>query len=86
MHINKQTVDTWICLMDSYITSNAGVLDRFAITQRSHVVRGVDAWALAGRAGILQLAYADPKIIDAHIQTALERIFPNATFLDKKRY
>ena len=47
---------------------------------------GRDAWSIAHRAGIVRDAYADREIVDAHIQTALEKIFPNADFLDKKIY
>lgn len=48
------------------------------------VLLGRDAWTIAHRAGITQLAYKDPSIHDAHIQTALQKIFPNVKFLDKK--
>lgn len=51
------------------------------------VDRGVDAWAVAHSAGLTREAYDMGRDInDAHIQTALEKIFPNAYFKDKKRY
>jgi hypothetical protein len=50
------------------------------------VKTGVDAWAVAHRSGITKEAYEDANVYDAHIQTALERIFPNAVFKDKKVY
>lgn len=50
------------------------------------VKTGSDAWAIASRSGILHVAYQDRSVTDAHIQTALEAIFPNAVFKDRKRY
>lgn len=50
------------------------------------VKTGSDAWAIASRCGILEEAYRDRDIVDAHIQTALQKIFPNAVFKDAKRY
>jgi hypothetical protein len=47
---------------------------------------GRDAWAAASLCGILRDAYSDNAIKDAHIQTALEKIFPEAEFKDAKRY
>jgi hypothetical protein len=45
------------------------------------VTAGVDAWNIAHRIGmVLDMYRTDPDINDAHIQTALRRIFPNATF------
>lgn len=52
-----------------------------------HVILGRDAWTVAHRAGICAEAYAMSRDIhDAHIQTALEKIFPNVVFKDAKRY
>jgi len=48
------------------------------------ITLGRDAWTVAHRAGITEEAYRDRSVLDAHIQTALERIFPNATFGDRK--
>jgi hypothetical protein len=54
---------------------------------RSDIKTGAQAWAVASRAGITHDAYAiDRSINDAHIQTALEKIFPEAVFKDPKRY
>jgi hypothetical protein len=48
---------------------------------------GVDAWAVAHRSGIVRNAYNQGRdVLDAHIQTILESIMPNAVFLDQKRY
>lgn len=53
---------------------------------RHDITTGRDAWSAASLCGILKDAYADNAIRDAHIQTALERIFPNAIFRDAKHY
>ena len=50
------------------------------------VLTGKDAWNVAHAAGVIQEAYEDRTVIDAHIQTALEKIFPYGVFLDKKVY
>ena len=47
---------------------------------------GTDAWAVASRANVTAWAYEDATVTDGHIQTALEKIFPNAVFRDKKVY
>lgn len=53
----------------------------------SSVQSGRDAWTIAHQCGITRHAYDISRdITDAHIQTALEKIFPNVTFRDKKRY
>ena len=54
---------------------------------RDDVKTGRDAWNIAHKASITNHAYAiDRDVLDAHIQTALQRVFPNAVFRDKKRY
>lgn len=58
------------------------------------VKSGSDAWAVAHRAGITDICYGNtakdlPGIdgcVDAHIKTALQKIFPNAVFSDKYQY
>ena len=51
------------------------------------ILSGRDAWTVAFRAGVTRHAYAlSRNVHDGHIQTALERIFVNAKFLEKKRY
>lgn len=54
---------------------------------------GVDAWTIAHNSGITELCYGntakdipDMGVNDAHIQTALQSIFPNCVFRDAKRY
>jgi hypothetical protein len=54
---------------------------------RADIKTGRDAWAVAHGADITRHAYSLSRdIVDAHIQTALERIFPHAVFSDAKRY
>lgn len=51
------------------------------------VTTGRDAWAIAHRAGITKEAYDISRdVVDAHIQTVLQKIFPKAVFRDAKRY
>ena len=48
---------------------------------------GRDAWTVAHRAGLTREAYDISRdVTDAHIQTVLERVFPNAVFREAKRY
>lgn len=66
----------------------AAVCAEFNITKED-VKTGRDAWSIAHKAGITRRAYDLPRelgVNDAHIQTALEDIFPNAVFRDAKRY
>lgn len=75
---NKDIVNRWTCMAEDYLSGR----DMF----REGILTGVDAWTVAHRAGITSEAYEDRTAIDAHIQTALEVIFPNAVFLDPKYY
>ena len=58
------------------------------------VLTGSDAWIVACKSGITEQCYGNtakdiPAMVgvnDAHIRTALEKIFPNAVFKDKKVY
>jgi len=62
---------------------------RLAVSHRSRdqIKSGREAWHLAHTSDILDHAYAQGRdVTDGHIQTALERVFPNALFLDKKVY
>lgn len=61
---------------------------------RGQVTAGTDAWHIAFKAGITDICYGNtskdlPGIencVDAHIQTALQKVFPNVVFRDKKVY
>ena len=51
------------------------------------VTEGWMAWRVAGKAGVLDDAYAISRdITDGHIQTVLEALFTRAVFKDKKVY
>lgn len=58
------------------------------------VESGSLAWTIASKSGITAYCYGDtskglpgiPGIVDAHIKTALQTIFPNAVFRDKYAY
>lgn len=50
------------------------------------VEQGWQAWNIADKVGILREAYLDRTVTDGHIQTALQKVFPNCTFKDKKVY
>jgi hypothetical protein len=73
------TVARWIADAERYLIDNHGIT-------RAGIKTGVDAWSIAHRCGITQEAYADRKVTDGHIQTALERVFPAAVFRDRKVY
>jgi len=72
----------------------AGFRDRasawLAVKHPAHTIEtiksGRDAWTVAHGAGIVDECYRVHKAHDAHIQTALEAIFPYAVFRDKKHY
>jgi hypothetical protein len=81
--IDAMTVNKWILDCESWMASNSVN----ARANRLAVVTGRDAWTIAHLAGVVREAYAmDRDIHDAHIQTALQKIFPNAVFRDKKVY
>ena len=82
--IDAQTVDRWRGLIDAYLLTKLTPLGE-GVTRHS-VQTGSGAWAIAHNAGVTREAYADRTILDAHIQTALERIFPHAKFNDPKVY
>lgn len=69
---------------------SAEYLARFSYTLES-VETGADAWTVLHKSGAYR-AIGDeypsgyPDYSDGHLQTALEGIFPNVVFRDKKRY
>lgn len=80
MRLSEQ-LPGYIALAEQWLASVAPHLTRETIAT------GRDAWTVAHRAGITQAAYNEGRdVVDAHIQTALERVFPNAVFRDAKRY
>lgn len=78
-YFDKETVTRWTKQAADWLEAKLPVT-------LADVKTGRDAWTIAHRAGITEEAYKDRNAVDAHIQTALETIFPNAIFSDKKRY
>lgn len=51
------------------------------------ILTGSAAWEVGHRSGAVNFLYeASRDIVDAHIKTALAKIFPNAIFKDKYSY
>ena len=79
--INKDIVSRWGDMCEIWLEGSPEA------ATCSSIRTGRDAWFVAHSAGIVREAYAmDRDIHDAHIQTALQKIFPNAVFRDKKVY
>ena len=76
--IDALKIADWLVLADNFCRDKP--------YRRGDVKLGSDAWAIANVSGILSDAYTDRAIVDAHIQTALQSVFPNVTFKDAKRY
>jgi hypothetical protein len=76
--IPSATVERWRTLARDYMGNLESTPER--------IWTGREAWVIADRVGISREAYQDRTITDGHIQTALEKIFPNAMFLDRKAY
>jgi hypothetical protein len=76
--ITGQEIGVWSRRADSFLASKG--------LKRADVMLGVDAWTVAHKTDVIADAYKDPSIVDAHVQTALEQIFPNASFKEPKRY
>lgn len=83
---DSDTINRWAVMADAWLSKNFGITDQFGITDRSHVVDGSSAWVIAHRVGIVEEAYADRSVVDAHIVTALRVMFPNVVFKDKYSY
>ncbi len=77
--IGKDTVEAWRKRIQDWLSANADF-------DSSKVLTGRDAWTIAHITGIVRDAHEDRSVVDAHIQTALEQIFPNAVFKSKKVY
>lgn len=76
---DKETIERWRGMARDWMHVNCEF-------EPMSVLAGRDAWAVAARCGITREAYADRSATDGHIQTALEKIFPNVVFRDKKVY
>lgn len=79
LKISTDTRARWTGMAEGWLRHNRS-------ETRYDVMTGKDAWNIAHQCHILREAYNDRTVIDAHIQTALEDIFPNAVFLDRKVY
>lgn len=77
--IPNDTIANWCERTERYLIDNHGIT-------RAGIKIGLDAWSIAHRVGLTAEAYSDRTITDAHIQTALERVFPNCQFRDRKVY
>lgn len=75
---DDQIITDWTKLADKYLTPHNYT--------RGDIKTGRDAWAVAHRCGITAIAYLARDVTDAHIKTALARVFPNAVFKDKYHY
>jgi len=73
---NQEVVDRWSGMADKHLMLVARV-------NRLAVVEGSMAWLVAHRCGITNEAYSDRSVTDAHIVTALKKVFPNAVFKDR---
>jgi hypothetical protein len=72
--------------LEQYEQMVAATLAQYGVAKGS-ITEGWQAWRVAGKAGVLDDAFAISRdITDGHIQTALEKIFPAAVFKDPKRY
>lgn len=77
-YFDTATVARWTAQADAALAAQG--------LTREQVTSGRDGWTVARLAGITAEAYRDRNAVDAHIQTALERILPNCKFRDPKRY
>jgi len=77
---NQATIKRWQGLAEQWLRSadDPGTVHDIKL--------GAEAWTIAHRCNIVNEAYADPTVVDAHIKTALTQIFPNAEFRDSYRY
>jgi len=82
--IPPETIARWQETATDWLAANAKKDGRPATIQ--DVTTGRDAWTVAHCAGLLADAYRIDGIHDAHIQTALGKVFPDAVFRDAKRY
>lgn len=79
--INTLIINKWRSMCEAWLAGSPEA------ATCSSIITGGDAWFVAHAAGVVREAYAmGQDIHDAHIQTALQRIFPNVVFRDAKRY
>lgn len=75
---NAETINRWTAMAADYLGRNGYDL--------SDVKLGVEAWDIAHYVGITKEAYEDRSVVDAHIVSALRKIFPDVVFKDKYTY
>jgi len=75
----KDTIESWRSRIQDWLLANSNL-------DTSKILTGRDAWTVAHMSGIVREAHEDRSVVDAHIQTVLEQIFPNAVFKSKKVY
>lgn len=80
--IPQEMIAKWANKVDEWFENT-----QVSTLHASDITSGREVWAIAGKLGLTREAYNIGRdVLDAHIQTALEKIFPNAIFLDPKRY
>ena len=79
MKFEASTINRWTEMATEFVAEKC-------TGEMSDVITGSDAWEVAHRCGITKEAYLDRKVVDAHIKTALTKIFPNAVFKDTYHY
>lgn len=78
--IDTATRAEWLNLISAWLAERNLTTDA--------IQTGADAWSVWTRAvnNPLNVYRAMPDVVDAHIQTALQSMFPSVTFKDAKRY
>lgn len=75
-----ETISRWTKKVTDYLShSDSGYV-------ADDIKTGGHAWQIAHRVDITFEAYSDRSVVDAHIVTALKKIFPNAVFKDTYTY
>lgn len=75
---DKETINRWAMLAADYLGQRG--------YDMCDVKLGSEAWSIAHASGITKEAYEDRSVVDAHIVSALRKIFPEAVFKDKYSY
>jgi hypothetical protein len=78
MKFNTETLARWNKAVAQYV-KDAGY-------HINDVETGAHAWIIAHKTDITREAYEDRSVVDAHIKTALQKIFPKAVFKDTYSY
>lgn len=86
MKIQGQEFDTMKNIIIDYLNDGSNFKD--GDPKPVEIVKtGSTAWEIAHRSGAARFCYdLSRDVYDAHIKTALAKIFPNAVFADKYHY